>query len=75
VVAVALEIPPVRSAELALELIILGVVAVPLARLATDAGIRRRFQAFPRMQLALSGSLAVSCQAARLRAGKLKYPP
>jgi cytochrome P450 len=44
-----------RSVELAL----LGLIAFPLARLVIDPGVRRRFQAFPRVQVVLSGSLAL----------------
>ena len=45
--------------ERSLELAVLALIAFPLARLATDQGVRRRFQAFPHVQAAIAGSLAI----------------
>lgn len=45
--------------ELAAEVAIVLLPAVPFARLAAEPGVRRRFRAFPRVQSLLLGSLAV----------------
>jgi cytochrome P450 len=57
---VALTLLPARSsaAEMVVELFILAVPIVPLVRLYFDAGVRRRFHAFPRMQLAMAAAIA-----------------
>lgn len=45
--------------ERTVEIALLGVIALPLARLVVDAGVRRRFQAFPRVQIIMAGALAL----------------
>ena len=47
------------SVEPVAELVFLLALAIPLARLATDKGLRRRFRAFPPMQALITGSLAL----------------
>ena len=49
----------VTGVERTVELALLGVIALPLARLAIHPGVRRRFQAFPRVQTVMTVALAL----------------
>lgn len=49
----------VTGVERTVEIALLGVIALPLARLAIHPGVRRRFQAFPRIQTAMTAALAL----------------
>jgi len=49
----------VTGAERAVEVALLGVIALPLARLAIHQGVRRRFQAFPHVQAVMMLALAL----------------
>ncbi|HYN80131.1 MAG TPA: cytochrome P450 [Gemmatimonadaceae bacterium] len=45
--------------ERTVEIALVGVIALPLARLAIHPGVRRRFQAFPRIQTVMTATLAL----------------